>query len=153
MVDKYIKGELVWVKTQKDRPEEFEGKKSWSCTVYPDKESLEIIREMQADGIKNKVKKDDKGWFIKFSRPTQKVNKEGKVTKVFDAPFVVDESGAVVGGPISNGAIGTLKIDLYEHPVKGGTSHAARLEGIKLHDYKIYGADAPVAAPKQENYF
>lgn len=156
MVDKFVKGELVWIKTQRDRPEEYEGKKSWSVTVYPDKESLDLVREMQADGIKNKVKKDDKGWFVKFSRPCQQVNKDGKVTKVFDPPVIVDENGNVVDGPVSNGAIGTVKVDFYEHPVKGGKSHAARLVGVKLHEYKLWesGGGKPVSTEvKQENYY
>jgi hypothetical protein len=151
-MDKFIKGELIWIKTID--PEEFEGKRNWSVIVYPDKESLDVVREMQADGIKNKVKKDEKGWFVKFSRPTQRVNKEGKVIRVFSPPVVTDESGNVIDGLIANGAIGTVRVDLYEHKVKGGTSHAARLEGIKLHDYKPYGeASTSTKEVKQESYF
>jgi hypothetical protein len=153
-MDKFIKGELVWIKTQRDRPEEYEGKKTWSITQYPDKDGLELVRELQAIGIKNKLKRDDKGWFVKWSRPTEQVKNE-KVVKVFDPPIIVDSDGNVIDGPINNGAIGTVKIDFTEGKTSKGKYYTARLVGAKLDTYSLWeGSTAKaVETPKQEAYF
>ncbi len=157
---KEVKGELKWIKTSRDRPEEFTDpsgkvKKTWSVTVYPDKESLETVRDMQASGIKNVVKKDEQGWFVKFSRPCVK-EKNGKVVQVLDPPIVVDANGTIVDGFVNNGAIGTVKIDFTEGKTSKGKYYTARLEGIRLQDYKLWegtAGNSSVASPKQENYF
>lgn len=155
-MDKFIKGELVWIKVHKDRPEEYEGKKTWSVTVYPDKESLEEVREMQGIGIKNKLKKDDKGWFVKFSRPVEDTDKRtGKVKKVYEPPVVTSPDGTVVDGFVNNGAIGTVKLDFTEGTSTKGKYYTARLNSIKLQDYKLWEGTETKKAPevKQENYF
>lgn len=154
MVEKVLDGEFVWIKTSKDRPEEFVApdgtvKKSWSATIYPDKDSLELIRELQAIGIKNKLKKDDKGWHAKFSCPVEEV-KKGKVVRVNDPPLVVDASGNVIDGFVNNGAIGSMKIDFKEGSTPKGKYYVARLQGLKLTDYKLWEStgDAKPMPPK-----
>lgn len=162
MAEYILEGTFDWIKTDPTRPEEFKSpdgkvKKSWSAILYPTKESLDQVRVMQAKGIKNKVKLDaEKGWNVKFSCPVEKTNKTGKVTQTFNAPKVVDGDGNPIQGLVANGAKGFMKVDLYEHPVQGGsTSFAARFMGLKLTEWKPYGEDTPKVNTevKQENYF
>jgi hypothetical protein len=155
MVDKNIKGDLSWIKASEDRYDEFEGKKSWSAQIHPDKDSLELVREMQADGIKNKLKRDEKGWYVKFSHPLVKTDKAGKITQVYTPPMVINRAGEVITGSVNNGATGEVVVNFYEHPLKGGAkSYAARLKKIILDDYSLYGDQTKVSTEvKQENYF
>lgn len=160
MVEKIIKGEFTWIKTNRDYPEEFTDpsgkvKKSWSTTVYPDKDSLELIRELQAIGIKNKLKKDEKGWHAKFSRPVEDI-KKGKVVAQLEPPKVFDADGNLIEGFVANGAIGEMKIDFKEGTTPKGKYYSARLEALKLISHKPWEASnkaAEVAKPKQENFF
>lgn len=162
MSEVILEGEFEWIKTDPDRPETFEQpdgkvKKSWSTIIYPTKDSLEKIREMQAEGIKNKLKKHEtKGWYAKFSIPTEKF-KGGKVIQTFDAPRVVDQEGKVIPGLVANGAKGFMKVDLYTHPIQGGgTSKAARFMSLKLTEWKPYSSDnkPPINTEVvQANYF
>ena len=69
----FIQGKLSWVRCES--PNEW-GK--WTVCVHPTPESLEKIRELQAAGMKNVIKKDDDGYYTTFGRPTQKMLK-GKV--------------------------------------------------------------------------
>lgn len=160
MSEVILEGDFTWIKCNPEYPEVFEGpdgeKKSWSATIHPVPASLEKIREMQADGIKNKLKRDEKGWFAKFSIPTEKKNKKtGKVIEVYKAPTIVDNDGKVITDRIANGAKGFMKLNFYEHKAGTGTSFAARLVGLKLTDWKPYGdgASGINTEVKQENYF
>lgn len=124
----YIKGKLSWVKFQ--HPDEW-GK--WKVTVHPNSESLEKIRELQTEGVKNVLKKDDDGYFTTFSRPTQKMIK-GKVQGL--APPVVLQSDGVTpltGVLVGNGSDGVVKLEVYSHGTPGGgKAKAARLLSIKI---------------------
>ena len=109
-------------------------------------------------GIKNKIKRDDKGWFVKFSRPVSDISKAGKTLRTYEPPRVVDAEGKPIEGFLNNGAIGEIKIDFKEGSTTMGKYYTARLEAVKLHEYKLWEADgskpnAEVAKPKQENYF
>lgn len=124
----YIKGKLSWVKTQV--PDEW-GK--WKVTVHPTPESLEKIRELQGEGIKNVLKKDDDGYKCTFSRPTQKMVK-GKVIGL-TPPEVLQADGKtpLTGVLVGNGSDGTVKLEVYQHGTPGGgKAKAARLLSIKV---------------------
>ena len=122
----YVQGKLSWVRC--DKPDEW-GK--WKATIHPTPASLEKIRELQAEGLKNVLKKDEDGYFIAFSRPTQKMIK-GKVVGLIP-PSVVDENGAPFNKPIGNGSDGILKLEVYQHSTPGGgKAKAARLESVKV---------------------
>jgi hypothetical protein len=120
-------------------------RRSWSAQLHPDKDSLEEIRMMQAKGIKNKLKMDDKGWYCKFSHPLEKTNREGKVTQTYLPPYVRDREGKLIEGSVNNGATGEVVLDFYEHKAgKEGKAYAARLKGIILDDFTLYGEDKKV---------
>ncbi len=132
-----IEGELDW--TRVVNPEEYNGKKHWSTTVHPTRDSLDVIRDLQADGIKNVVKKDDRGYYVKFSRPIQQ-EKKGKIVKTFQPPIVTDKDGNVIDGmKIGNGSKGVVTLDVYEHAIQGGgKAKAARLESIQITELVEY---------------
>ena len=81
MVKLVLKGDLNWVRTG-DLDHKFDNettKGKWSAQLLPDAESLEIIRDLQAEGLKNVLKKNDENrYFTNFSRVFQKTDKEGK---------------------------------------------------------------------------
>lgn len=134
-----ISDNLSWIKT--DIPEEYNGKQSWSVTAHLNPDGVNKVMELKAEGVKNVLKKDDKGWYVKFSRPVVQKNKEGKVTKQFNPPVVSGPDGTIVNGMVANGATGTVVLDVYQHPVQGGgKAKAARLEGIKLNTWTMYGS-------------
>jgi hypothetical protein len=123
----YIKGKLSWVKTH--IPDEW-GK--WKCTVHPDAEGLEKIRELQGQGIKNVLKKDDDGYKTSFSRPTQKMIK-GKVQGLAPVEVLKKDGTPLVECLIGNGSDGVVKLEVYEHGTPGGgKAKAARLQAIRV---------------------
>jgi hypothetical protein len=122
----FIKGKLSWAKTQV--PDEW-GK--WKVTVHPDAESLEKIRDLQGQGIKNVLKKNDEGYYTTFSRPVSKMIK-GKVVGLAP-PEVLEADGKtpLKNALIGNGSDGIIKLEVYTHGTPGGgKAKAARLMSI-----------------------
>lgn len=140
---KKIEGSLDWVKCHPDFPEEFDGKRSWSVIVHPTKDSLETVRDMQADGIKNVVKRGDApgDYYVKFSRKCEKVNKAGKVQEKFEAPKVYLPDGSLFDNKkmLGNGCEGILDIDFYQGVTTKGKYQVALLEAIRLTKVVYYG--------------
>lgn len=106
----------------------------WSVTFYPDNKSLEIIRDYQAKGLKNVMKKDDDGYFIQFSREPTKLMR-GKVV-AFAAPKVVDAEGKPFDGlKVGWGSDATIRLEIYQHGTpNGGKAYAARWDSIKINN-------------------
>ena len=125
----YVQGKMKFVKVVK--PDIMFN--CWQATIYPTPDSLEKIREWQGQGLKNTIKKDEDGWFIKFRCDVSKQRKDGTVW-AFEAPKVVDKDGKPMDGNlIGDGSDGTLKLEVYEHPTPGGgRAIAARLVGLRV---------------------
>lgn len=105
--------------------------KKWGLTLYPDAPSLEIIRDLQAQGVKNVLKKDDDGYYLNLGRPTEKVIR-GKVIP-FSPPVVVDKDGVATTASIGNGSDVTVKMEVYSHGTPtGGKAKAMRLAGVRI---------------------
>lgn len=136
----FIGGVMKWV--QVDTPNRY-GK--WSVQLYPDAAGLEKLRELQAEGMKNNIKKDDDGWFVRFNRPTQLQLRSGKLIGL-TAPELLDgrperklEDGScppLRGVSVGNGSKGVVKLEVYQHPVPNSDkkAKAARLFGIRVDD-------------------
>lgn len=141
----FIKGKLSWVKCEK--PNEW-GK--WTCVIHPDNEGLEKIRELQGEGVKNVLKKDDDGYFTTFNRPTQKMMK-GKVVGLAP-PEILDKDGKPMHGVgIGNGSDGVVKLEVYSHGTPGGgKAKAARLMAIKVINLIEYKVDRDFDAGQKE---
>lgn len=105
----------------------------WAITVYPNPKSLEIIRDLQADGLKNVMKKDDDGYYISFSREPTKLMR-GKVV-AFTAPKVVDANKELMdGNKVGWGSDGIVRLEVYTHPVPNTQKRAkaARWDSLKV---------------------
>lgn len=119
----YVKGKAKWFKHMK--PEEFRGKTSWKHTIYLDSESLEKVRELQSEGVKNVLKKDEDGYYTSFSRPTvvkwkDKTTGQDK-TVPLDPPVVrLKNSNQPYTGAVGNGSDIETKLEVYTHNVPGG---------------------------------
>lgn len=125
----YIQGKLSWVRVVKPDPTY----NSWNAVVHPTPESLERIRELQTEGLKNVLKKDDDGYYCNFRCPVSRVRKDGTIW-TFVPPAVLDPDGNPMDGSrIGNGTDGTLDLEVYGHLTPGGgAAIAARLVGIRV---------------------
>lgn len=126
-----IKGKASWARLV--TPNQWD---AWAITVHPDTESLEMIRDLQAQGLKNTLKKDEEGYFVQFRRPINKMIR-GKVV-AFTPPEVIDADNKPMDGKtVGNGSDVTVRLEVYEHGTPGGgKAKAARLEAVRV-DYLI----------------
>lgn len=125
---------------------------SWSLVLYPDSKSLEKIRDLQAEGIKNIIKKDDDNqYFVKFRRDPTKPYK-GKVI-AFSAPKVVGPDNEPMDGTkIGWGSDAIVRLDVYEHGTPaGGKAKAARLDSLKITNLVPFEPDRSDWTDKEKN--
>lgn len=138
----YITGKFTWAKVKQPEISAFTDKPKWTIVVYPNDESLEKIRELQSQGMKNVLKKDEDGYFIKFGRPTERRTREGRIVGQ-DPPVLLDGSRLDEDGQplplrddilIGNGSDGVIKLEVYEHRVPGTDkkAKAARLLSVRV---------------------
>ena len=106
--------------------------RKWTFSFYPDEDSREQIMELQARGLKNRLKKDTEGWFVSLSRPVNK--KMGGKDVTFEPPYITDEAGKDIADSVGNGSEVVTELFVYEHPVPGSSkkSVAARWEGVQI---------------------
>lgn len=130
----YFRGKCKWLRADQLNPW---GK--WAMTLYPDQETLEIVRDLQAQGLKNVIKKDDDGYYFSVSRP-QSINVNNKPVGLA-APLVLDgrhklEDGgyAPLRAPVGNGSDVTVEVEVYQHRVPGGTGKgtAMRWKSVRV---------------------
>jgi len=114
----------------------------WMANIYPTKDSLERIREMQGEGLKNVLKKEEDGYFTRFRCPTFRTRKDGTVW-TFTPPKIEDINGRPIDGDIVGaGSDVTLKLEVYEHPTpSGGRAIAARLVGVRVDNLVEFNPD------------
>lgn len=113
-LDVYVKGKVR--NFRHHQPNEWN---KWSHCLYPDPESLEILRDLQARGAKNQMKKDEDGYFMWINRPTS-IEVKGKVVGM-QPPLVLMADGItpLQGVLVGNGSDVTTKLEVYEHRVPG----------------------------------
>ena len=105
----------------------------WTCVLYPDADSVDTIRNMQDNGLMNKLKKDDDGYHITLSRPEWKVYKG--VRKEFSPPYCRMRDGAgVAPNNVGNGSDVEATLETYKWKQRGGQRFnvAMRLNGIDI---------------------
>lgn len=116
----------------------------WSITIYPDAKSLEKIRELQADGLKNILKKDQgdpDGYYISFHRePTKPMR--GKVV-AFPAPVVIDKDGQPMdGSTIGWGSDVTVRVEIYRStPASQYKYVACRWDKLRVDNHIPFSAE------------
>lgn len=127
----YISGKLSWVHTNK-----LDKYGKWKATVHPDKASEEIVFRLQKEGCKNKVGKDDDGYYVTYSRQPN-ITVRGQVIGLA-APEVLNPDGTpLTQALIGNGSDGTLKLEVYPYHVHSDPpgvkkGKAARLLSIRV---------------------
>src|SRR3972149_446704 len=130
----YLKGKAKWGRLSSADPWG-----NYKVTLYPNKEALDQIFELQKKGLKNTLRKDDDGYNITFRRPTQKTIR-GRVVG-FASPLVFKEDGEtpLKEALIGNGSDITIKLCIYDfmtpNKVKG---IAARLESVRVDNLVAY---------------
>lgn len=128
-----LKGKLMWV-----RCNDLNKYGKWSLDLYPDQESLEVLRRLQAEGIKNVIKLDDEGQYhIQISRPAELELQKG--TKISVAPpklRMQDRSPLPENIRIGNGSDGVVAVEVYTHRVPNSDKRAKamRLYGVEVHN-------------------
>ena len=135
----YITGKVAWVKA--NQLNKF-GK--WSVQIHPIPADVDRIRELQVEGLKNVMKKDEDGYFVNFSRePTKMIL---GALRNFPPPIVLDGKKKKEDGTfeplqenIGNGSDGIIKLEVYGHGTpNGGSSIAARWESIRVDNLVPY---------------
>lgn len=137
----YLKGKASWVKhTKPDRKYVREDGTGgfWDFVLYPDAESLEKVRELQAEGVKNVIKKDEDGYYVRFRRP-EYIWQKGKLVEMHP-PLVVNIDGSPLGDDlVGNGSDVTAKIEVYKHKTpNGGKAKAARWMSLRVDNLVPY---------------
>ena len=126
---------------------------AWKHTLYPDKDSLEIIRDLQAQGMKNLLKKDEDGYYINFSRPTKIKRKDGTET-LMDPPQVIMADGKTKAPDnIGNGSDVTTKLEVYEHNFPGSTKKVKAARWLASRIDNLINYERPGQEFKSDEFF
>lgn len=105
----------------------------WSLNFYPNKDSLDKFRDLQMDGVKNQLKKDDDGIYFQISRPTTIELRKGLKTPV-TPPRVLNNGTPVEDLTIGNGSGCDVTLEVYTHPVPNTDKRA---KAIRLYSVDI----------------
>jgi hypothetical protein len=112
--------------------------------LYPDAASLEKLRELQGEGVKNEIKKDDDGWHVRLGRPAE-IRLRNGTTKALTEPLVWDGSRPLPDGSgfmpwdkskmIGDSSDVAVKVEVYEHRIPnqpGKKAKAMRWESLRV---------------------
>lgn len=125
----FLKGKIKWCKHI--RPDTMYPPGKWSVIMYVEGAELEKVREWQAMGIKNAVKKDEDGWFITLSRKVSITVKGHEVG--LEPPKVIDKDGVPITDMVGNGSDGIAKCVLWSfNPMPGISGKALRWEALRV---------------------
>ena len=155
-------GKMKWAKVIGE-PETFMGNTFWSLQFYPDD-----VAAIRAIGIKNNIREDEDGTYLKIKRPAEKLftNRDTgrKELTYFTPPFIYgktrndvllkytdkegldlraykgDQEVVKVGDlkAIGNGSYGGVNMIFYDAGMYG---MGGRLENIQVHDLVAYDPD------------
>jgi hypothetical protein len=137
----FLKGKVKWF-----RPDRQNDWGKWSHVLYPDPESLAIIRKLQEStserqGIRNVLKRDEETneYFISIGRASKRKRLGKEVGN--DPPLVFDGTKPLPDGslmpfkdPVGNGSDVTTKVSYYTYPVPGSKTKgtAIRWESSRI---------------------
>lgn len=132
----YVKGKVKWCKHLS--PDfQFDAAGKWSVVMYVDGAELEKVREYQAQGIKNTLKKDDDGWFITLSRKCSYEVRGKHVGRTPPEVFRMDgEHKIPIDVRVGNGSDGIAKCILWSSPNFPGKN--LRWEALRIDNLVEY---------------
>lgn len=146
----YIKGKVKSFRHQ--APNEW-GK--YSHAVYLTGESLETMRDLQTQGIKNQMHKDEDGYYMWFNRPTEILAKGKRIGLAPPLVVMADGITPLQGVLVGNGSDVTTKIEVYEFNVPGAGKKgkairwkATRIDNLVPYEPKRDFTDVEVDAVK-----
>lgn len=151
----YLKGKVKWCKhIAPDFTFDTAGK--WSVVLYLEGAELEKARDLQAQGIKNTIRKDDDGWYITLSRKCSYEVRGKNVGRTPPEVFRMDgENKVAIDSRVGNGSDGIAKCVLWSSPNFPGKN--LRWEALRvdtLIEYEDLKKDYPelqeLAAQKPE---
>lgn len=136
MEDVYLKGKVKWFRH--DQPNQWF---KWAHVLYPDALSLEKLRDLQAEGVKNVIKKDEDGYFVQISRPTS-ITVRGQLVGMAP-PQVTMEDGIRLlpeGKRVGNGSDVMTTVEVYEHriPSSDKKAKAMRWKATRIDNLVAY---------------
>ena len=153
MASKYVKfvGKAFWAKVYE--PDEFRGQSNWKIDLVVDDDTL---KEYKKHGIQKKVRENEAGTVVSFTRPKTKEIKGQN--NLFHAPKIFDKDGNVlvdykvneakdgfdrVGDPvlIGNGSEVELTVVVYDWGTKTNGGIGQRLESVKILDLIEYKSE------------
>jgi hypothetical protein len=127
----YFSGPCKWAKLS--TPDEYNGQESYKINVYLNKADLRTLDEA---GSKIKVKEDDDGKYVTFSR--KKVQEIAGDLKDMGPPMVIDTNKESFTADIGNGSDVTCKVSIYDTRMGKGT----RLEAVRVDNHVVYDPEA-----------
>lgn len=134
----WLEGDLDWTRTHSPDTK-FDELGKWSTQLHPNAESLEKVRDLQAEGVKNMVKKDERGYYVNYSRPAKIKTKKGDLIEM-DPVKVIDSEGNPITDMVGNGSKGKVKLEIRSYSLANGTKgKSARLDTIEVTDLVKYG--------------
>lgn len=133
-----LQGKANWCKL--DIPDtKFDPNGKWMLDFYPDTPSLDILMDLKKDGLRNHIKMDEDGSWIRISRPTQKLF--GGRLKAYSPPEIVDKENRPLPRTtrIGNGSDVTVNCEVYYFTTPQKTQGCAiRLLGIRIDNLVEY---------------
>lgn len=110
----------------------------WAQGIYLDPQSVDKVKKLIEEGIKNELKKDDEGYWIAFSRPPDKQDRTGR-KYTMTPPVCVDKEGRHYSGSIGAGSDIAVRLEVYGGKSPQGSNYkAARLGGVKVYNLIPY---------------
>src|SRR6476620_8282057 len=127
----FLSGKAKWAHT--GRPDKY-GR--YSIVLYPDSASLQKINDLKAatPAILNTLKKDEDGYFMKFTCEPNK-NIGGKVV-VFQVAVLKPDGAPLTESLIGNGSDVTIKLEYYTY--RKGEGAAVRLKAVRVDNLVPY---------------
>jgi hypothetical protein len=115
----------------------------WSVSFYPDDKGLDIVYNLQSQGVKNNIRRDEDGFNINYKRP--KVKKMRGEMVEFDPPYVTGPDGSKWDRSEQINQMAEAEVDLavYSHQIPGSTkkAKAVRLEGVQVLNNSLVNSD------------
>lgn len=150
----YIKGKSRWSQLPPGPPDlgfGGTGAGRYKIIIYPIPEDVEVIRNLQKEGIKNVEKRDEDGSYFAFSRPTA-IMAAGK-TIGLEPPIVIDKDNNPFHERIGRGSDILVKLEVYNHKVPGSpgkTAKAARLASVRVDNLVPFQSDTDMNERQQK---
>lgn len=116
----------------------------FNVSLYLNPESYNIVMALKNEGLKNRIQKDEDGYYVRFRRPLEK--DFNGLKKTFGPPSIVDTEGNFLDVLIGQGSDIVVVLEVYQHKTpSGGYAKAARLESVIVENL------VPVIRAEQDN--